>query len=265
MTWKVVAWAIELDGLSTHDKFVLVVLANHANKDDGTACYPSIARICRYTALSRDSVIRALKRLEAARLISVHREKRAGVNMPNSYRLNVGAVAASDYVVAHSDNPVVAASDCPVVAGSDYLSQPASEVVADSDTKLSLKPNPKEEQERPHPPATLTFDREAGEFNGLDDLARKRLTRAFQTVSVDTELTRAAAWLQANPERSTDNLPGFLHNWMTRAHERGLRVAAKAAAPTTTRAASVGERRDEWTDAMFGARRAERELDSTPL
>jgi len=54
---------------STGCKFVLVGLANHAGRD-GTAAFPSVATLVRYTGLSERTVRTCLDRLEAAGIIA---------------------------------------------------------------------------------------------------------------------------------------------------------------------------------------------------
>ena len=73
--------------LPTKEKFILLMMANYA--DENLHCYPSMNRLCADTGMSRDSVIRAIKGLEERGLVSVHREKRNGVNLCNSYDLNL--------------------------------------------------------------------------------------------------------------------------------------------------------------------------------
>lgn len=53
---------------SPTDKSVLLALANHADPDG--YCWPSIKRLCLYTALSERTVQNALRRLECAGLVS---------------------------------------------------------------------------------------------------------------------------------------------------------------------------------------------------
>lgn len=67
---------------SPTDKSVLLALANHADPDG--YCYPSIKRICLYTALSERTVQNALRRLEDAGFITA--KERIGTS--NLYKMH---------------------------------------------------------------------------------------------------------------------------------------------------------------------------------
>lgn len=85
MSNKAITWAFEQE-LPTIDKFVLVVLADYA--DEANTCYPGQAMIGRRVGASVSTVHRAIKRLEARRLIE--REARwvgKGERTSDRYRL----------------------------------------------------------------------------------------------------------------------------------------------------------------------------------
>ena len=60
-----------IDGLSSTERLVALALADHAS-DDGTDCYPSVARLATKCACSRRTVQRALVSLEKMRIIRRH-------------------------------------------------------------------------------------------------------------------------------------------------------------------------------------------------
>jgi hypothetical protein len=105
MSFSAMSLAIS-QNLPTKEKFILLMMANYA--DENLHCYPSITRLCSDTGMSKDSVIRAIKGLEERGLVSVRRQKQNGVNLCNSYDLNLRVVVAvSDHqtgegVVANS-------------------------------------------------------------------------------------------------------------------------------------------------------------------
>lgn len=74
--WSWVKWAWEASISNSSEKFVLVALAQHANRE-GT-CYPSVARIMRRTALGERCVQSKLKSLEMRGLL--RRTTRAGTS-----------------------------------------------------------------------------------------------------------------------------------------------------------------------------------------
>lgn len=69
-------WALSWSGLSSPEKFVLVVIADHYN-ESAHRSWPSIERLARYTALGRSTVKRAIKRLEEEGLLEVEPWRRA--------------------------------------------------------------------------------------------------------------------------------------------------------------------------------------------
>lgn len=84
MSIKAISWAFE-QKLKPGPKLVLLKLADNAN-DEGY-CWPSMTHVCEHTGLSRSSVIRHIKSLEAAGLLETKRRSKDGVNLPNHYQL----------------------------------------------------------------------------------------------------------------------------------------------------------------------------------
>ena len=76
MSVEAIVWALNLAPVpagrggqpSSAGKFVLVGVANHAGPD-GTAAFPSVATLVRYTGLSERKVRTCLDRLQAAGII----------------------------------------------------------------------------------------------------------------------------------------------------------------------------------------------------
>lgn len=69
MSVEAIAWVLNHAPVqSPVSKLVLVALANHAHPD-GTASFPSVSTICRYTCLSERSVRQHLEALEASGVI----------------------------------------------------------------------------------------------------------------------------------------------------------------------------------------------------
>lgn len=63
-------WALTWDGLTSPEKFVLVMIGDHYNEKSHRA-WPSIERLAKSTALHRATVIRAIKSLEDKGLVEV--------------------------------------------------------------------------------------------------------------------------------------------------------------------------------------------------
>jgi biotin operon repressor len=86
MSIRHVNWALEQE-LPTPEKFVLVVLANYANKNG--VCWPSQETIGQKTGLSRASVQRSIRSLKERGLIQVEARRKRGYNHINRYYLNM--------------------------------------------------------------------------------------------------------------------------------------------------------------------------------
>lgn len=82
MSIEMLNWVFLLEMESPTDKSVLLALANHADPEG--YCWPSVRRLCLYTALSERTVQNALRRLEDAGLIGT--TERSGTS--TMYRLH---------------------------------------------------------------------------------------------------------------------------------------------------------------------------------
>ena len=104
------AWAVDQE-LPALQKLVLLMLANHTNGHTGR-CDPSLKRLAVECGMSRDSIIRNIKRLEQSNTLSVIREKDGDINKRNYYILRIpGVVADSDQGSSTQRLGVVADSD----------------------------------------------------------------------------------------------------------------------------------------------------------
>lgn len=95
MSIRCIEWAFRVKGLKPSAKLVLIKLADNAN-DQGEA-YPALGTIAEHTGISRRTVIRQIRELEAAGLVDVERRKVGDVNLPNVYRLNLSGVVTEDH------------------------------------------------------------------------------------------------------------------------------------------------------------------------
>jgi uncharacterized protein YdaU (DUF1376 family) len=78
---------------------------------------------------------------------------------------------------------------------------------------------------RARPPETrtgLTLNVGKVTFDGLDDAEVLAWQEMFPAISVGDQISRAASWCIANPARGRkSNYRRFLHNWLSRAQDRG--------------------------------------------
>lgn len=58
-----------------------------------------------------------------------------------------------------------------------------------------------------------------GQFSGLNGFADV-WRRAYPAISIDAEVSKAAAWLVANPKNRKSNYARFLTNWLARAQDK---------------------------------------------
>ncbi|QYF98108.1 helix-turn-helix domain-containing protein [Microbacterium sp. PAMC21962] len=70
MSMDAYRWALTWNGLTSPEKFVLVMIADHYN-DRVHRSWPSIERLANETALHRTTVMRAIKKLEGHGLVEV--------------------------------------------------------------------------------------------------------------------------------------------------------------------------------------------------
>ncbi len=105
MSMEAYRWALTWNGLSSPQKFVLVMIGDHYNEDVHRA-WPSIERLANETALSRRTVIRAIQVLEEEGLVQVEPWVRA----------DHGGKLTNRYCLPGYDSRSVCAKHLPVVA-----------------------------------------------------------------------------------------------------------------------------------------------------
>lgn len=70
---------------------------------------------------------------------------------------------------------------------------------------------------------SVAFDAASAEFR-VPDLLMTQWAKAYPAVDLDIELTKASAWLVANPKNQKSNYARFLTNWLTKAQDKAPRV-----------------------------------------
>lgn len=71
----------------------------------------------------------------------------------------------------------------------------------------------------------VVFDAGTGHFS-IPELLSDQWRSAYPGVSMDVELSKASAWLIANPKNAKSNYARFLTNWLSKAQDRAPRVGA---------------------------------------
>jgi len=112
------------------EKFVIMALNEHADADGGN-CFPSTTTLAEETILSRQTVSKALKSLEAKGLIKVTPRFRNNAQVSNNYKLMYSKMLAPCKPALH---PPVNESDTPCKSPLHPLSTRATPPVNESDT-----------------------------------------------------------------------------------------------------------------------------------
>ena len=93
---KIIDWAVKQQAAGGSAKSILFVLAFRLNAKYGLCCR-SIREIARDSGFSKSTVLRALGKLEAARLISIQRRRGVGhERLKNIYRLPAYGTSAGN-------------------------------------------------------------------------------------------------------------------------------------------------------------------------
>lgn len=69
----------------------------------------------------------------------------------------------------------------------------------------------------------VVFDAASGEFQ-IPEVLSDRWVKAYPAVNLDVELSKASAWLMANPKNAKSNYARFLTNWLCKAQDKAPRV-----------------------------------------
>lgn len=251
------AWAVEQE-LPALQKLTLLLLANYAGNESGE-CWPSLATIAKQAGMSRDSVMRAIRELESAGLLTVVRRTMEGVNLPNTYRLNLSASVRG--VVADSNR----GSSCE-----------RGGVVADSDSNQSLQPviePPTPPRVRasarargtavaaPTSPTVIELPLNDGTAHAVTEADVQQWARLYPAVNVRAELAEMLRWCNRKPaERKTSRgIVKFIERWLEKEQNEGRtpnappqpsRPAAGTSAIERVRAANAaaGHQPGMWPD-----------------
>lgn len=70
----------------------------------------------------------------------------------------------------------------------------------------------------------IVFDSSNVEFQNISESLIGKWQETYQAIDVKSEIKKAAAWLDANPQNKKKNYKRFLVNWFTRTQEKAPRV-----------------------------------------
>lgn len=236
MNW---AWGINIDPAV---KLVLLKIADRAN-DDGE-CWPGNASIAKDCCISERTLGRYLSKLEEMGLISVKRNfDNHGHRTSNSYLLDLSVSlddklsggegeSLDDNLSLRDENP----KRQPVQFLNDtvgvYISKEEPTVLTHSTHAQACARDPDPIVEDP---VRLIDGRWV-----VDDAVVDRWVIAYQAGRtneqtedwIESELAKAALWLEANPRKRKKNLLRFLSGWLTRASQPPQRRITRTAPRT---------------------------------
>lgn len=213
MNW---AWGVKLQ---PSVKLVLLKLADRAN-DDGE-CWPGQSSIADECCISKNTLIRHLKDLESAGLITkIKRKAEDGRQAPNVYQLHLDREPGANLAPGETPEPGAKSDEnrVPMVAPDKELKffiEPTYETT-DATTKVAAP--------------VLIVEDPVRIIDGrwvIDDAVVDRWVIAYQAGRtneqtedwIEAELAKAALWLKANPRKRKKNLLRFLSSWLTRASQ----------------------------------------------
>jgi hypothetical protein len=75
-------------------------------------------------------------------------------------------------------------------------------------------------------PTAVAFDAATGQFE-IPDLLSTQWLGAYPALSLDVELSKASAWLIANPKNKKSNYARFLTNWLSKAQDSAPRAESR--------------------------------------
>ena len=93
-------------------------------------------------------------------------------------------------------------------ANSDMMSAKADTTSASADGRISIS-------------ICISFNFKSEEWEGIGEGDIIKWKEAFPACDIEQELKKMASWLIANPKQRKSNYRRFIHNWLTRAQDRG--------------------------------------------
>lgn len=215
---------------------LLVALALADRSDDDGVSFPAVASLAVKARCGIRSVQYALGQLVEFGELEV--ETGAGPKGCNLYRIRVQNLRGADFA------PPQNSTDRGALGCTQYI----------IDTSIRRK------EEKRAPAQAVSFDFETGLFHGLDGYHFDRLQDSFPATDAVVEFKRAANWLIANPSNRKSNYLRFLTTWLTRAQDRAPRLTTITTTGNhhATRPKSAADKREEWSNELFGASRRAR-------
>ena len=209
MSWEATAWAQKVKTGSPATKLVLLTLANFA--DDEGYCFPSQKTLAEITECGERSIRRYLDNLEKlGALKRVRRHRTDGTRTTDGVYLMLETPPAkltTGQIDQRSDG---AETTGQALAAHEY---PDEQSLKKKEERAQTKPN---------------FNPENGNIENIPQAAIEKWKKAYPAINISDEISRAEAWLLANPKNRKSDYIRFLNGWLSRSQDRAPRVSKPA-------------------------------------
>lgn len=235
--------------------FHLLAIVNEDDKMECGICIKSgsvlttIAKLGKETLLTSKQIRIALAKLSSSEEISVIPSRQNGTiinitkwseykcnNASNivkgKQRANEGQTEHSDFQDITSDSENQRANEGQTETSSsnpqkeDISPTPPIEVknnIQEKDKKEEDKSSSIKEKET-KPKYRIQFNFETNRFDGITEQDIELWHNAYPAIDIQNEITKAACWLVANPNRKKSNYKQFLNNWLCKAQDHAPRL-----------------------------------------
>lgn len=208
---------------SGSELLAMLALADWCN-DEGGSLHPSMRKVAEKIRVSEKQARRILHSFEDDGYLEVVGNQFGGApGTTKQYRLNVEKIESLPLISAKTTPSGVtppmdvtpptgvhdASHGCPEtppMGGSQYVNEPSDK-------------HQKKKEEKAPPISFTGFG-----FENLTDDLIEFWVSTYPAVSVFGEISKAAAWLNANPKNKKSDYKRFLNNWLARAQDRAPRV-----------------------------------------
>lgn len=176
-----------------------------------------LSQLAAMTGIDKTHLSRTVRELEAAKVI--HRQVGTHAHSLSINKKHSQWGLLKEQRVAESATVSKSATGgCRIstegVAESALLELP-NQQPQNTNQKTTQKTTPKEIA----PSEKISLDAE-GEWVGIPTRLMAKWNQAYPALSLDAELSKAAAWIIANPKNKKSNYARFLTNWLTRAQDK---------------------------------------------
>ena len=220
MSHAAMTWAVKQKCGSAAAKFVLMMLADHANGHTGR-CNPRQKLLADECEMSLNGLRGQLRKLEELGLITTVHVASDGMKMPNQYDLNMHNSQSAPLPHEMGDPPPPVGGPLPHQMG-----------ISNPEVKPGIKPQDTLQVASDSDNASADEDKVIGTLpciRGADYEVRRslydKLEATYPCANVLDELRKMKFWLEDTPNRkpSKQGMTRFIGSWMCKAHDAGRR------------------------------------------